>query len=145
MLAHMFDDDDPFYGPNAKAAPPRIARPAELLFEFLRASDRAPMACELRFDGESYGLAVQRESVRLDEPHLPNGGFVTRALAVQWAEEERAEMEGASAVRARDAVGHPAASVCPRCQNLPWICEQHPHRPWPHDGLPRTGRAVSAV
>jgi len=30
----------------------------ELLFEFVRASDRAPMSCELRFHGESYGWEV---------------------------------------------------------------------------------------
>ena len=48
-------DDDPFYSPNLTPAPARVARPVELLFEFLRASDRAPMSCELRFHGESYG------------------------------------------------------------------------------------------
>jgi hypothetical protein len=30
-----------------------------LLFEFFRASDRAPMTCELRFHGESYGWEAQ--------------------------------------------------------------------------------------
>jgi hypothetical protein len=30
--------------------------PGELLFEFVRASDEAPMACELRFHEESYWL-----------------------------------------------------------------------------------------
>jgi hypothetical protein len=37
-----------------QAPPPRQPRPGELLFEFVRASDRAPMSCELRFQGESY-------------------------------------------------------------------------------------------
>ena len=48
-------DADPFYSPNLKPQPARVARPGERLFEFLRASDRAPMSCELRFHGESYG------------------------------------------------------------------------------------------
>jgi len=35
------------------------ARPGELLFEFIRASDAAPIRCELRFNGESYGWEAQ--------------------------------------------------------------------------------------
>jgi hypothetical protein len=49
------------------------------------------MSCELRFHGESYGWEV-----RLLEPgweFVSHGGFVTRALAVQWAEEERDAMK----------------------------------------------------
>jgi hypothetical protein len=51
--------DDPFYSPTLKSLPPRVARPGELLFEFVRASDRAPVMCELRFNGESYGWEAQ--------------------------------------------------------------------------------------
>jgi hypothetical protein len=78
--------DDLFY---LNAPPrPRSLRRRELLFEFVRASDRAPMSCELRFNGESYGWeAVFYERGELLISH---GGFVTRALAVQWAEGERA-------------------------------------------------------
>jgi hypothetical protein len=36
-----------------------VAKPGELLFEFVRASDRAPMSCELRFHGESFGWECQ--------------------------------------------------------------------------------------
>ena len=36
-------------------APPRLPKPGELLFEFVRASDGAPIRCELMFHGESYG------------------------------------------------------------------------------------------
>jgi hypothetical protein len=43
--------DEPFYSPNLKPASPRQAKPGELLFEFVRASDRVPMSCELRFHG----------------------------------------------------------------------------------------------
>jgi len=52
-------DDDPFYNPTLKPLPARVARPGELLFEFVRASDRASVTCELRFNGESYGWEAQ--------------------------------------------------------------------------------------
>ena len=38
--------DEPFYAPNAKPPPPRIARPGEPLFSFVREHDR--FACDLR-------------------------------------------------------------------------------------------------
>ena len=61
------------------------------MFEFVRASDRAPMSCELRFHGESFGW----EAIFLERGELfvSHGGFVTRELAVRWAEVERAAME----------------------------------------------------
>ena len=84
-------DDDPFYSPNLTPAPARVARPGELLFEFVRASDRAPMSCELRFHGESYGW--EAPFIEGGELLFSHGAFVTRALAVQWAEEEQKSME----------------------------------------------------
>ena len=80
-------NDDPFYAPNHKPPPPRQPKPGELLFEFLRASDRAPMACELRFHGESYGWEAQ--FLERGELLYSRGGFAMRAQAVQRAEEER--------------------------------------------------------
>jgi hypothetical protein len=76
---------------NSLRPPARLPRPAESLFTFVRASDRAPMACELRFHGESYGWEAQF----LERGHLlyARGGFVTRALAVQWAVMEREGLE----------------------------------------------------
>jgi hypothetical protein len=56
----------------------------------VRASDRAPMACELRFHGESYGWEAQFYE-RGD--FVIGRRFVTRALAIQWAEEEREAAE----------------------------------------------------
>jgi hypothetical protein len=91
-IADMSDDDDPFYSPTLKPQPARVARPGETLFEFVRASDRAPMSCELPFHAESYGWEAQ--FFERDELFYSRGGFVTRALAVQWAEEERTAMEG---------------------------------------------------
>jgi hypothetical protein len=85
------DDSKPFYVPNAPAAPPRRSKPGELLFEFVRASDRTPISCELRFNGESYGWEAQ--FLERGELWYAHGAFVTRALAVQWAEEERKAME----------------------------------------------------
>jgi hypothetical protein len=51
--------DAPFYAPFRTPAPPRQPKPGEHLFEFVRASDRALISCELRFHGESYGWEVQ--------------------------------------------------------------------------------------
>src|SRR4051812_30204626 len=62
---------------NAPPPLPRIARPGELLFEFVPASDRAPMSCELRFNGESYGWKAQFFERR--ELFTSHGRFVTRA------------------------------------------------------------------
>ena len=62
---------------------------ARLLFEFIRASDRAPMSCELRFDGESYGWDVQffeRGEFWYSQR------FLIREAAVRWAELERAAL-----------------------------------------------------
>jgi hypothetical protein len=83
--------DEPFYSPHQPPAPPRVAKPGELLFEFIRASDRAPMSCELRFHGESYGWAAQFFE-RWELP-VSHGGFALRAVAVRWAEAERKALE----------------------------------------------------
>jgi len=55
-------------------------------------SDGAPIRCELRFNGESYGWEAQF----LDRGELwyAHGLFVTKALAIQWAEQEKGEHEG---------------------------------------------------
>ena len=67
--------------------PPRLPPKAETLFEFIRASDRAPMSCELKFHGESYGW----EAIFLVRGELfaSHGGFMTRGAAVGWAERQR--------------------------------------------------------
>ena len=64
--------------------PGRTRKAGEILFEFVRASDRAPMSCELRFHGESYGWEAQ--FLESGELLYSRGAFMTRALAVQWAE-----------------------------------------------------------
>jgi hypothetical protein len=75
--------------PPARLSP---GQPGELLFAFVRASDGARLRCELRFHGESYGWEAQfLEGGGFS--FYARGGFVTRALAVQWAEVERAAME----------------------------------------------------
>jgi hypothetical protein len=77
--------------PNYKPVPARVAKPGELLFEFVRASDRALISYELRFHGESYGWEAQF----LDRGDLfySHGAFITRKAAIAWAELERAAME----------------------------------------------------
>jgi hypothetical protein len=72
---------------NHTPPPPRPPRPGELLFEFVRASDRAPMSCELRFHGESFGWEAQ--FLERGELLYARVGFVTRAAAIAWAEQER--------------------------------------------------------
>jgi hypothetical protein len=71
-------------------APPARREPGELLFEFVRASDGAPMSCELRVHGESYGWEAQ--FFERGELVYARGSFVTGALAVRWAELERDAM-----------------------------------------------------
>jgi hypothetical protein len=83
--------DEPFYRPSQKPAPARVAKPGELLFEFIRASDRAPMPCELRFHGESFGWEAQ--FFERGDLRYSYGAFVTKAAAIRWAEEERGAME----------------------------------------------------
>jgi hypothetical protein len=46
----LMADDQPFYAPNAKPLLPRVARPGEPLFSFVRGHDW--LACELRYHGE---------------------------------------------------------------------------------------------
>jgi hypothetical protein len=52
--------DDYPYGdfphPPARLSP---GQPGELIFEFARPSNKAPIRCELRFNGESYGWEAQ--------------------------------------------------------------------------------------
>jgi hypothetical protein len=81
----MGADNYPYGGfpsPPARLSP---GQPGELLFEFVRASDGAPIRRELRFNGESYGWEAQF----LDRGELwyAHGLLVTKALAVQWAED----------------------------------------------------------
>jgi hypothetical protein len=90
---HMVDDERALLW-NASSPPARVARPGELIFEFVRASDRAPMSCELRFHGESYGWEAQ--FFERGELFCSHGLFVTRELAVHWAEAQRAFFEGTS-------------------------------------------------
>ena len=70
-----------------------LPRQVELLFEFVRESDRAPMSCELRFHGESFGWEAQ--FLERGELFASRGAFVTRKAAIAWAEEERKAMEKA--------------------------------------------------
>ena len=85
--------DQPFTTPS-RTVRRRVPRPAERLFEFVRLSNQAPMSCDLRFHGESYGWEVQ--FLERDELMYRRGGFATRAQAIQWAEAEREAMEKAN-------------------------------------------------
>jgi hypothetical protein len=81
---------------TARPSAARQPRPGELLFEFVRASDRASMACELRFNGDTYGWEAQ--FLGRGVLFSSHGLFVTRALAVQWAEQQRRVWEKADGI-----------------------------------------------
>ena len=80
--------DQPWYSPNYQP-PVRQPRVGELLYEFVRESDRAHVRCELRDHGE-WGVEAQ---IYLHGELLIGRRFETRALAVEWAEAERPELE----------------------------------------------------
>jgi hypothetical protein len=87
----MSPDDFSFARPGF-TLPPRNAKAGELLFEFHRERDHKCFRCELRFHGESFGWEAQ--FLEQGELFTSHGGFVTKALAIQWAEEERKFLEG---------------------------------------------------
>jgi hypothetical protein len=63
----------------------------EVLFEFMRASDSAPISCEVSYHGESSGWEAQ--FLEQGEAFSSRGGFATCQAAIAWAELERATME----------------------------------------------------
>ena len=74
---------DPFYSPNAKPSPPHVPRRGEPLWS-VRVND-VTWEAELRYHGE-YG--VEPQILRQGELAIGRR-FDTRALAAQWADEER--------------------------------------------------------
>ena len=64
-----------------------MPKPGEPLWALVRKRDKKRFECELRFNGESYGWEAQ--IFEGGEIFTTHGRFVTRALAVQWAEETR--------------------------------------------------------
>jgi hypothetical protein len=108
--------DEDWYEPRRPAAPARHPQPGELLFEFVRGSDRTPMSCELRFHGQSYGWEAQ--FLERSEIFASHGGFPLRELAVTWAQEERQIIEH---------------GPCAHCGCLGWMCEAHPQQPADHE------------
>jgi hypothetical protein len=81
--------DKPFYTPGRAPRPPRQPQPGEVLFEFVRDSDRAHFRCALRtYNG--WGVEAQ---FWMNGELLIARRFDTRALAVQWAVVERKAIE----------------------------------------------------
>jgi hypothetical protein len=80
---------------NHKRRPPRQSQPGELLFEFpigtarvhCELRDHGPAGIEATFYQEGELLTSRRFDPRLDPTRTP------RALAMQWAEAERAALE----------------------------------------------------
>jgi hypothetical protein len=81
--------NDALYTPNRKPPPPRKPQPGELVWSFRK--DSRQFDCELQYHGE-WGVDAQ---ILLDRELLIGRRFDTKALAVQWAEEERKAMEAA--------------------------------------------------
>jgi hypothetical protein len=75
---------NPHYEP---AAAPK--RPPEPLWSLWLAG--VTWSCELRFHGESAGW--EATILRNGELFTAHGAFVSKAAAVQWAEEQRREIE----------------------------------------------------
>jgi hypothetical protein len=76
---------------NSPKPPSRQPKRGEVLFDFVRPSDRAPMSCELRFHGQTYGWEAQ--FFERGELLFALGAFVTHQGAIQWAEDERQRLE----------------------------------------------------
>jgi hypothetical protein len=108
--------DEEWFTAHRLPARPRQPTCGELLFEFVRSSDHAPMSCELRFHDESYGWEVQFHE--RGELFASRGGFALRELAVRWAEIERQAIEG---------------RPCAHCGGAGWMCEAHPDQVADHD------------
>jgi hypothetical protein len=83
-------DNEPFYAPGRKPTPQPRYRPesTEPLWE-LR-TDHVTWSAELRFHGESWGWEAQ---IYRDGEITIGRRFDTKALAVQWAALERADIE----------------------------------------------------
>jgi hypothetical protein len=79
--------DELYYCPTRKLPSPQVPQSGERLFEFLRGLDR--IVCELCDDGPD-GVNVQFFQ---NDKFSRSRRFGTRALAIQWAEEERKTIE----------------------------------------------------
>lgn len=88
-------DDQPFYAPDLKPAPPRQPKPSELLEEFLVGHDRwcielldhGQWGIEARFLKNEEFFSSRRFDERDDPMRAP------RELAIAWAREERKALE----------------------------------------------------
>ena len=94
----MADGSDDWYKPHRPPTPARQPKPGELLFEFYRDRDHSRWLCELRDDGDEYGVMAQfyqnEELItgrwfwrQMDPTRTP------RELAIAWATEERKHIE----------------------------------------------------
>jgi hypothetical protein len=78
---------DPFDPTSRKLRPQRSG---ELLFEFVRESDRAHFRCELHEFTESYGFDMR---VFKNRSLISSDVFATREFAVRWSHEKREAIE----------------------------------------------------
>lgn len=90
--------EPPFYTPGLKVETRREPKPRELLFEFYREVDKTRWRCELFDHGREYGGCAEfycNEEFHLSRTFAPwlDSSRPARALAAQWAEEERKHLE----------------------------------------------------
>jgi hypothetical protein len=88
MLSRMEDGRDPSYTPFGKRRAPRMLDPREELWALRR--DHIEWSCELVFRGESYGW----EARVLNQGELfVSRRFIVKEPAVQWAADQKTEIE----------------------------------------------------
>lgn len=78
-------DEQPFYAPNRKAAPPRQPRPVEPVWSVRRATDGTVFDCAL-LDHGAHGVDLQ---LFKNQKFAGSRHFHHRALALQHAEQVR--------------------------------------------------------
>lgn len=107
-------DEQPFYAPDKRAAPPRQAKPGEHLWTFTRGNERR--RAEFR---DCRNLGVELQMFVNDE--LESGQrFVNRELASLAAD------------AIRDAYAYDGWT-CSGCAGELWVRDEHPDKPDHHD------------
>src|SRR5262249_16276177 len=71
--------DEPKWSQPGYRPPAAKPTPGELMFEFVRLSDKAPMTAELRFYGQRFEYGWEVQLLARGEPFMSHGAFMTKA------------------------------------------------------------------
>jgi hypothetical protein len=114
------DDEQPFYAPDRRPAPPRQPKPGEHLWTFVRGSNER--RAELRTTPDA-GVELQ---IFVNREFVNGRRYENRALALLNADGIRDTL---------------AASgwTCTRCVGEGWICETHSREPVSHEHCSEPG------